>query len=114
VWVARDDQRELDLAELLAQETGRGDVKAALAALAGLAVTAPQAAAGVAVVAAVATLVRTSAALLDKAVGKSIGVYRTSLLPHQRFGAGDPAGRHPHSGLLRAQDMSFAYEVVAT
>ena len=31
VWVARDDQREVDLAELLQRETGRDDVKAALA-----------------------------------------------------------------------------------
>ena len=114
VWVARDDQREVDLAELLQRETGRADVKAALATLVGLAVAAPQAAVAVASVAAVATLVRTGAALLDAAVGKSIGVYRTSLLPHERFGAGDPAGRHPQSGLLRAQDMSFAFEVVGT
>ena len=114
VWVARDDQREVDLAELLQRETGRADVKAALATLAGLAVAAPQAAVAVAAVAAVATLVRTGAALLDAAVGKSIGVYRTSLLPHERFGAGDPAGRHPQSGLLRAQDMSFAFEVVGS
>ena len=41
VWVARDDQREVDLAELLQRETGRDDVKAALATLAGLAVAAP-------------------------------------------------------------------------
>jgi hypothetical protein len=114
VWVARDDQREVDLAELLQRETGRADVKAALATLVGLAVAAPQAAVAVASVAAVATLVRTGAALLDAAVGKSIGVYRTSLLPHERFGAGDPAGRHPQSGLLRAQDMSFAFEVVGS
>ena len=114
VWVARDDQREVDLAELLQRETGRADVKAALATLVGLAVAAPQAAVAVAAVAAVATLVRTGAALLDAAVGKSIGVYRTSLLPHERFGAGDPAGRHPQSGLLRAQDMSFAFEVVGS
>jgi Caspase domain len=114
VWVARDDQREVDLAELLQRETGRDDVKAALATLMGLAVAAPQAAVAVAAVAAVATLVRTGAALLDAAVGKSIGVYRTSLLPHERFGAGDPVGRHPQSGLLRAQDMSFAFEVVGS
>jgi hypothetical protein len=113
VWVARDDQRGLDLADLLAHELGRDDVKSALTAFAGLAVAAPQAALGVAAIAAVATLVRTGAAVLDAAVGQSIGVYRTSLLPHEGFGAGDPAARHPASGLLRAQDMSFAYEVIA-
>jgi hypothetical protein len=113
VWVARDDRTGLDLAELLRQEASGKDVKAAIAVLAGLAVAAPQAAVAAASVAAVATLVRTGARLLDAAVGKSIGVYRTSLLPHERFGAGDPVGRHPASGLLRAQDMSFSYEVVA-
>lgn len=112
IWVARDDKKGLDLAELLASETGDNDVSTAAATLAGLAVAAPEAALAVASVAAVATLVRTGARLLDAAVGKSIGVYRTSLLPHERFGAGDPVGRHPRAGLLRSQDISFAFEVV--
>jgi hypothetical protein len=113
VWVARDDRKGLDLAELLRQEMSTTDVKTAVAALVGLAVAAPHAAVAAASVAAVATLIRTGARLLDAAVGKGIGVYRTSLLPHERFGTGDPVGRHPASGLLRAQDMSFVYEVVA-
>ena len=112
VWVARDEQRELDLAELVSGEANSYDVKAALALLAGLAVAAPAAAAVAGSVAAVATLVRTGARLLDKATGRSIGVYRTSLLPHERFGAGQPARRHPDSGGLTAQDMSFAFEVI--
>jgi hypothetical protein len=87
-------------------------VNGAVALLAGLAVAAPQAALVAGAVGAVAVLVRASAVLLDKATGKSIGVYRTSLLPHERFGAGDPAARHPADGLLSAQDMSFSYEVV--
>ena len=57
-------------------------------------------------------LVRASAILPDRTTGKSIGVYRTSLLPHERFGAGDPAARYPAEGLLRAHDMSFPYEIV--
>jgi len=113
IWVARDDKKGLDLAELFANEMGNEDVKTAAVALAGLAVAAPQAALAVTSVAAVATLLRTGARVLDAAVGKSIGVYRTSLLPHERFGTGDPVGRHPPEGLLRSQDMSFAFEVVA-
>ena len=62
--------------------------------------------------AAVATLVRTGARVLDHILGKSIGVYRTSLLPHENFGAGKPTARHPAEGLIQAQDMSFAYEVI--
>lgn len=112
IWVSRADTKGLDLAELFKREATRADVKGAVALLAGLAIAAPQAALVAGAVGAVAVLVRTSAALLEKATGKSIGVYRTSLLPHEQFGAGDPAARHPAEGLLRARDMSFSYEVV--
>ncbi|MDP9388511.1 MAG: caspase family protein [Actinomycetota bacterium] len=115
VWVAKDDQRELDLADLLAREAGSHEVKGAVAVLAGLGLAAPHAAVVAGSAAAVATLVRTGARLLDAVQGKSIGIYRTSLLPHQRFGAGsEPPGaaRHPAQGLVEAQDMSFAFEVV--
>jgi hypothetical protein len=112
IWVSRDDTQGLDLAELFKREASGEEVKGAIALLAGLAVAAPQAALVAGAVGAVAVLVRTSAVLLDKATGKSIGVYRTSLLPHERFGAGDPAARYPADGLLRAQDMSFSYEIV--
>jgi hypothetical protein len=115
VWVSRDSHPDTVLGDLLAKETSSEEMKGAVAVLAALAVSAPQAAVVAASVAAVATLVRTGARLLDALEGKSIGVYRTSLLPHQRFGAGDetsPSGRHPAQGLLRAQDLSFAYEVI--
>ncbi|MGH9269796.1 MAG: hypothetical protein ACRDZ2_00820, partial [Ilumatobacteraceae bacterium] len=112
VWVSKADQRELQLAELLHAELGDDDLAGAVTRLAGLAVAAPAAAAIAGSAAAVATLVRTGARLLDGIVGTSIGVYRTSRLPHERFGAGDPAQRHPTAGLIRAQDMSLAYEVV--
>ena len=112
IWVSRDDTKGLDLAELFKREATGADVKGAVALLVGLAIAAPQAALVAGAVGAVAVLVRTSAVLLEKATGKSIGVYRTSLLPHEQFGAGDPAAHHPAEGLLRAQDMSFSYEVV--
>jgi hypothetical protein len=114
IWVSRDDAKGLDLAELFEREATGEDVKRAMALLAGLALAAPQAALVAGTVGAVAVLVRAGAVLLDRATGKSIGVYRTSLLPHERFGAGDPVARHPAEGLLRAQDMSFSYEVVGT
>jgi hypothetical protein len=112
VWVARDDSPDLDLAELLAAETADPAVAGALTTLAGLAVAAPAAALIAGSAAAVAVLVRTAARAIEKATGTGIGVYRTSLLPHERFGAGSGIGRHPGSGLIRAQDMSFAYEVI--
>lgn len=110
IWVAKDDSPDVDLADLFAKEAGSKEVATALTALAGLAVAAPAAAAVAGSVAAVAVLVRTAARLIDKARGASIGVYRTTLLPHERFGA---STRHPAGGLLRAQDMSFAFEVIA-
>lgn len=115
VWVARDDQRDLDLADLLADAAAGPEVQGAVATLAGLAVAAPQAALVAGAAGAVGTLVRVGARALDAVQGRSIGVYRTSLLPHQRLGAGrEPpgVGRHPAKGVIRAQDLSFSFEVV--
>ncbi|MFD9073287.1 hypothetical protein, partial [Streptomyces lasiicapitis] len=70
--------------------------------------------AGAGAVDAVAALVRAAAALLDRATGASTGAYRTTLLPHERYAVGDGAARHPADGLLRAGELSFAYEVVDT
>ena len=116
VWVAKADHRDRDLTDLLADEVTSEDVQKGLVTLAGLAVAAPQAAVVAGSAAAVAALVRAGGRVLDALQGKSIGVYRTSLLPHERFGAGEDegaAGRHPGEGVLRAQDMSFAFEVIA-
>jgi hypothetical protein len=112
IWVTKDDTREADLAELLAQETANKDVAAAIVTLAALAVVAPAAAAVAGGAAAVAVLVRTAAKVLTALQGKSIGVYRTTLLPHQAFGVVDGVGRHPAQGLIKAQDTSFAFEVI--
>jgi hypothetical protein len=112
VWVSKADQQDVRLAELLAAELNSQDVAAAITTLAALAVAAPAAAAVAGSVAAVATLVRTGARLLSAHAGTSIGVYRTSLLPHERYGAGAPARRHPASGSITAQDLALAFEVV--
>ena len=104
IWVSKADQQEVQLAELLAAESNTPDVAAALTTLAALAVAAPTAAAIAGSVAAVATLVRTGARLLSAHAGTSIGVYRTSLLPHERYGAGEPGapasrlGQHRRAG----------------
>ena len=63
-----------------------------------------------AAVGATATLTAIAWRVLSAALPKSIGVYQTSLLAGE--GAGFGAGRHPPSGLFRAQGVSFAYEVV--
>jgi hypothetical protein len=57
-------------------------------------------------------LVGTGARLLSAHAGTSIGVYRTSLLPHERYGAGEPVQRHPSSGSITAQDLALAFEII--
>jgi hypothetical protein len=112
VWVSKADDKEIALADLLLGEVKSEEVAGAITTLAALALAAPPAAAIAGSVAAVATLIRTGARLISNVAGTSIGVYRTTLLPHERFGAGDPVQRHPADGMITAQDMAFAYEVI--
>lgn len=109
VWVSRDQKDSLDLAELFKTEFNSNEFKSAASLLVGLAVAAPQAALVVGALGASATLINIGTKLLLQAVGKSVGLYRTSHLAFERFGA----GRHPANGLLRAQDFSFGYEIIA-
>lgn len=113
VWVSRGDKGDQHLSDLLASSLSDPAVAGSVTTLAALATAAPPAAVIAGSMAAVGTLVRTSANLIRKVVGDSIGLYRTSFLPHERFGAGEPALRHPQAGMIRAQDMSLAFEVIA-
>jgi hypothetical protein len=115
LWVSKDDSRDPDLADLLTAEATDPQVASAITTLGALAVAQPTAALVAASVGAVAVLVRTAARVVEIVRGTSIGVYRTSLLPHEGFGVGGAAsgiGRRPGHGLLRAQDISFALEFV--
>ncbi len=107
VWVSRDDQHGLSLADLLKEQLGSSEFKESALLLAGLAVAAPTAGAIVAGIGAAATVSNIAYKVLSAAVGKSIGLYRTSLLATDRFGV----GRHPAAGALRAQGCSFWYAV---
>lgn len=107
IWVNRADDKGSSLAELFVAEVNKASVASALTVAGGLIFAAPQVAVGVGAVVAVAELVRVGARLVSAAVGKDIGLYRTSLLPHEGFGV----GRHPETGMLRAQQIEFAYEV---
>ena len=109
VWVSRDQKGSLSLAEMFKTQLTSVDFKKATVTLGTLAVTSPEAAAIAAALGAGATLINIGYKLLSQAVGKSIGLYRTSLLAHERFGV----GRHPKRGVMRSQDFSFAYEIVA-
>lgn len=108
IWVSREQKDSLTLAEMFKTELNSAEFKTAAAALAGLAVAAPQAALVVGAIGASAVLVNIGAKLLLQATGKSIGLYRTSYLAHERFGL----GQHPTYGLMSAQDFSFRYEIV--
>jgi len=108
IWVNRDDDKGASLADLFANEVSRPAVKSALTVVGGLILAAPTVAVGVGAVVAVAELVRVGAHLVSTAVGKNIGLYRTSLLPYERFGV----GRHPEAGMQEAQEIGFAYEVL--
>jgi len=107
VWVSRDDTQGLALADLLKEQLNATEFKDAALVLAALAVAAPTAGAIVAGLGAATTVANIAYKVLSAAVGKSIGLYRTSLLANERFGV----GRHPASGIMRAQDFSFWYQV---
>jgi hypothetical protein len=109
VWVSRDQKGSLSLAEMFKTQLSSNDFQEAAVTLGTLALAAPEAAAIAGALKAGATLIHIGYKLLAQAVGKSIGLYRTSLLAYEQFGV----GRHPQLGVMRAQDFSFAYEIVA-
>jgi hypothetical protein len=109
VWISRDRKDSLSFADMLKDQLNSSEFKEAAVVLAGIAVAAPPAATIAAATGAAATLVSISYRLLSAAVGNSIGLYRTSFLAHERFGI----GLHPERSMMRAQDFSFCYEVLA-
>ncbi|UBU08843.1 caspase family protein [Nonomuraea gerenzanensis] len=108
LWVSRDRQDSLHLSDMLSERLGSMDFKQAAVDVAGLAMAAPQVLAAVTALGATATIVNIAYQLLSAAVGDSIGLYRTSLLQAEGF----CLGHHPSTGLMRAQDFSFRYEVL--
>jgi hypothetical protein len=108
IWANRDDEKGVDLTVLFEEAVNDETVQGALAVVGGLVVAAAPAAAAAAAVGAVATVVRVGASLISAAVGKEIGLYRTSFLPFEQFGL----GRQPREGFRTAKGIDFAYEVV--
>lgn len=108
VWVSRDQKDSLALADMIKAEMNSNDFKLSATAIAALAVAAPQAALVVGAISGAATLIQIGTRLLLQAVGKSIGLYRTSHLAFEQFGV----GRHPAQGVMTAQDFSFSYEIL--
>jgi len=108
IWVNRDDTKGVDLAKLFEQAANDTTTQGALTVIGGLILAAPQVAVAVGTVAAVATVVRVGSELVQAAVGKEIGLYRTSFLAFEKFGV----GRQPAEGLRQAQGIEFAYEII--
>jgi caspase domain-containing protein len=107
IWISEDTGSGPALFELFADIAGNEGVQEVIGSLASLAGLAGAAAAG-ATIGAVGTLIRTAGKVLASAVGPSIGLYRTTLLPIEGFGL----GRRPAQKLLDAEDIAFAYEAV--
>lgn len=108
VWVSKARKDAKPLAELLKDIANNEQFQQAATVLAGLALVGPQAAAVVTAIAAAGTIGYFADKVISAANGNSIGLYRTSFLPHERFGV----GVHPQQGVIRALDFSFSYEIV--
>ena len=109
VWISRDDRRGQSLADLVGAELNTPAFRQAGTALAGLAMAAPAAGAVVVGLGAAATIASVAYRVLSASAGKTIGLYRTSLLANTGFNQ----GRTPTHGRMRAQDFSFWYQVTA-
>ncbi len=107
VWVTRESRDSLALSDLLRDKLTDSETQGALLQLGGMLAAAPQAAVAVAAVGASAIVVNTAYHLLRGVVGDSIGLYRTTLLAHERFGS----DRQADQNLVRAQDFSFTYTI---
>ncbi|GGK63318.1 hypothetical protein GCM10011509_09660 [Ornithinimicrobium pekingense] len=108
IWVNRDDTNGVDLAKLFEEAVNDNVTQGALTVIGGLVLAAPQVAVAIGTVAAAATVIRVGNQLVQAAVGKEIGLYRTSFLAFEDFGV----GRQPAEGLRQAQGIEFAYEIV--
>jgi hypothetical protein len=104
-WVSRDDRHGRALSELLRDRLTDDGFQTAVQSLT---VVAPQVGLALTALSAGAIIVNTAYELLSQAVHRTIGLYRTSFLASEGFGA----GRHPVNGSFTVQDFSFAYEIL--
>ncbi|WP_433799964.1 caspase family protein [Actinomycetospora sp. CA-084318] len=93
LWVSPDEGGAEDLADLLAP--AKPVTKGAAGAVAELVVAAAR-------------------ALGDRIGPGVVAAFRTVLVPHERFGTGDGARRHPAVGSLRADAVALALEIADT
>jgi hypothetical protein len=108
IWVSRHEDGRPQLPELMREVANDAEFQQATTALAGLVVAGPQAASLAVGLAAGATITYFVNRVIQRALGRHIGLYRCSFLPQEEWGV----GRHPASGSMRAQDFSFCYEIL--
>ncbi len=107
IWASRDSRDSVALSDLLREKLTDPHAQGAVATLGGLFLAAPVAATAATAVGAGAIVVTAAYELLRKAIGDSIGLYRTTLLAQERFGLDRPLIQRQ----VRAQDFSFCYTV---
>jgi hypothetical protein len=101
LWIARDTTRDRDLGELFEHHAADPHVQDAATAL--LATAAPW----VTAVGASAALARSAYELILGVEDTAVGLYRTSFLASERFGA----GRQPAEQRYRVRDLSFSFVI---
>lgn len=101
IWISRDTDRAPALSALLEKSLTSTAVQNAAVQMGGVALAVPQTA--VALAGAGAILLNTAYQLLTDVVGRSVGLYRTSLLTQERFGI----GRHERHG----RDFTFRLSI---
>ena len=107
IWVSQDAQDGPDLQNLITENPNAPELREALTKLGEASPDSLRSAADPGAADAATDFVNLAYRLLRGSVGNATGVYRTSLLDHEKFGV----GRHPESGSRRIQGFSLAYSV---
>jgi hypothetical protein len=107
LWVSRDDRGRAELPDIMTEIIQSQEVRGPLMGMADAFGSDPTMLA-IDVVAAAAAIVGVVAGVVRTMGSAHIGLYRTTLLPVERFGV----GRRPPAGLHQAQDIQFALEIL--
>lgn len=108
VTLSRDTKDSDDLTQLITEQAKSDEVSSLLQQLA--AAASPHVAAVQVAMQAALTLGNVAYKLVRQISPKTLGLYRANWLAHMD---GFGVGRHPETGVARAKDFEFAYEIVA-
>lgn len=105
IWVSRERDKNMELASRIGDFLGSSPFKTAATVLGGIATCAPQTAGVLALANATSGVFQFVSDLLNRSMGKSIGLYRASWLFRENFGIGQMP-------MKRIRDFSLALEIV--